>query len=182
MPNQFETATLGAGCFWCLQEIFQQLRGVEAAVSGYSGGRSENPTYEQVCSGKTGHVEVVQVTFHPEEISYRDILEVFWEIHDPTTLHRQGNDVGEQYRSVVFYHSEVQRAVAEEMLRELKISGKWKDSIVTALEAFRSFYPAEEYHQDYFRKNPDNAYCRFVVSPKLAKFRKHFLNKVRTQG
>jgi peptide-methionine (S)-S-oxide reductase len=181
MSNPTETATLGAGCFWCIQEIFQQLHGVEEAVSGYAGGHLENPSYEQVCGGNTGHVEVVQIKFNPAEISYKDILGVFWDVHDPTTLNRQGNDVGEQYRSVVFYHSDAQHAAAEEVLKEVKASGKWKNPIVTALEAYRGFFPAEEYHQEYFRKNPENAYCRLVVSPKVAKFRKHFEEKLRAE-
>jgi peptide-methionine (S)-S-oxide reductase len=179
MADIIETATLGAGCFWCVQELFGQLKGVSDAVSGYAGGKLDRPTYEQVCSGTSGHAEAVQIMFRPAEITYRDVLDVFWDIHDPTTLNRQGNDVGEQYRSVIFYHSSDQRALAEKALKELSDSNRWPAPIVTAIEPYRNFFAAESYHQDFFRKNPDHAYCRLVVSPKVAKFRKHYADQLR---
>ena len=169
-----ERATLGGGCFWCLEAVYQQMAGVTAVVSGYMGGHVVNPTYQQVCSGKTGHIEVVQVTFDPETASYRDILEVFFAIHDATSLDRQGNDAGPQYRSAIFYHDERQRAVAEELIREL--SGG--PPIVTELRPAEAFYPAEEYHQDYFRNNSSQPYCAFVVAPKVRKFRQKFAAKI----
>jgi peptide-methionine (S)-S-oxide reductase len=174
-----EIATLASGCFWCGQAIYKELKGVEKAVSGYSGGRIEHPSYELVCAGRTGHAEAVQITFRPEEIAFADLLVVFWEIHDPTTLNRQGNDVGEQYRSAIFFHSEAQHRTAEQSLRELDASRKWPSPIVTALEPFRNFFPAEEYHQDFFLKNPDHGYCRLIISPKVAKFRNHFEDKLK---
>jgi peptide-methionine (S)-S-oxide reductase len=179
MPDLIEIATIGAGCFWCVQEIFGKLKGVEEAVAGYAGGRLDKPTYEQVCSGKSGHVEAVQIMFRPVAITYRDVLDVFWDIHDPTTLNRQGNDEGEQYRSVVFYHSSAQRATAELALKELTDSGRWSKPVVTAIEPFRNFFGAEEYHQYFFRKNPDHAYCRLIISPKMEKFREHYAGKLR---
>jgi peptide-methionine (S)-S-oxide reductase len=166
-----ELATLGGGCFWCLEAAFEQLRGVEGVVSGYAGGSVPNPTYEQVCSGRTGHAEVVQVRFDPAMLSYRDVLDVFFTIHDPTTPNRQGADVGTQYRSIVLAHSPEQERVAREAIADLQ--GKVYDQpIVTQVEAFQDFWPAEEYHQGYFRRNPGQPYCRVVVAPKVAKFRK----------
>ncbi len=167
-----ETATLGGGCFWCLEAVYNDLEGVLSVESGYSGGTRPNPTYREVCSGTTGHVEVVRVTFDPEVISFRDILEIFFSIHDPTTLNRQGNDAGTQYRSVIFYHSEEQHAEAERVLAEL--AGHYDEPIVTALEPAEDFYKAEDYHQGYFENNPNQPYCQFVVAPKVSKFRSKF--------
>ena len=174
-----ETATLAGGCFWCLEAVYDQLRGVEDVVSGYSGGRRPNPSYEQVCSGATGHAEVVQVTFDPQVVSFRDILGVFFAIHDPTTLNRQGADAGTQYRSAVFYHSPEQKAVAEEMIAEVNASGIWPKPVVTQVAPFEAFYPAEGYHQEYFARNPNQGYCQVVVAPKVAKFRKQFLDRLK---
>ncbi|HET6566910.1 MAG TPA: peptide-methionine (S)-S-oxide reductase MsrA [Rhodothermales bacterium] len=166
-----EVATFGGGCFWCLEPVFDDVRGVEDVVSGYSGGRRPNPTYEQVCSGATGHAEVVQVTFDPAVISYRDLLAVFFAIHDPTTLNRQGADVGTQYRSVIFYHSPEQKETADALIDEVNREEIWKDPIVTQVLPFEVFYSAEGYHQEYFERNPNQPYCQVVISPKVAKFR-----------
>jgi peptide-methionine (S)-S-oxide reductase len=174
-----ETATLGGGCFWCLEAVFEGLRGVERVVSGYAGGDVADPSYEQVCTGTTGHAEVVQVTFDPSVVSFRDLLEVFFGIHDPTTLNRQGMDVGTQYRSVIFYHSPEQRQVAEQAIAEVSAAGVWDRQIVTQVVPFSQFYPAEAYHQGYFRNNPGQGYCQAVVAPKVAKFRKHFAAKLK---
>jgi peptide-methionine (S)-S-oxide reductase len=174
-----ETAVLGGGCFWCLEAVYQEMHGVTGVRSGYMGGESSNPTYEQVCSGRTGHVEVAEVTFDPSVTSYREILEVFFSIHDPTTLNRQGNDVGTQYRSVIFYRSDEQLRTAREVIAELSTSGAWQDPVVTALEPAADFYPAEDYHQNYFRQHPNQGYCMFVVAPKVSKFRRTFAAKVR---
>jgi len=167
-----EVATLGGGCFWCLEAVFDELHGVEDVVSGYAGGTVSNPTYEQVSLGTTGHAEVVQVTFDPEVITYREILEIFFDIHDPTTLNRQGADVGPQYRSVILYHDARQKETAEALIAELGASGTWSRPIVTAVEPLEAFYEAEAYHQEYFTRNPRQPYCRAVISPKVAKFRK----------
>jgi peptide-methionine (S)-S-oxide reductase len=169
-----EIATLGGGCFWCLEAVYLETRGVISAVSGYMGGRDANPTYKEVCGGRTGHVEVVQVTFDPSVISFTDILDIFFAIHDPTTLNRQGNDAGTQYRSVIFYHSPEQKAAAEAKIAELTREKVFSDPIVTAVEAAPEFYPAEDYHQEYFLNNPNQPYCAFVVAPKVQKFRKKF--------
>ena len=166
-----ETATLGGGCFWCVEAAYLGLKGVQSVVSGYAGGSIENPSYRQVCAGTTGHAEVVQVTFDPELIDFRTVLEVFFTIHDPTTPNRQGADVGTQYRSVIFYHSDAQRETAERLVAELAADGVWPDPIVTEIAPAPVFYPAEEYHQDYYRRNPDQGYCQAVISPKLAKLR-----------
>ena len=174
-----ETATLAGGCFWCLEAVFEGLRGVERVVSGYSGGRLADPSYQQVCTGTTGHAEVVQVTFDPSVLSYRDLLEVFFTIHDPTTLNRQGMDVGTQYRSAVFYHSPEQQRVAEQTIAELNAAGLWGRPIVTEVVPSGAFYPAEDYHQGYFRNNPSQGYCQAVVAPKVAKFRKHFAARLK---
>lgn len=174
-----EVATLGGGCFWCLEAVFKELRGVRSVRSGYSGGVAAHPTYEQVCTGATGHAEVVQVEFDRAQISYRGLLEVFFAIHDPTTLNRQGGDVGPQYRSVIFYHSDDQRTVARDLIAELEAQKVWADPIVTQIEPFQIFYPAEDYHVDYFSRNPDQPYCRLVVGPKVAKFRKQFRDKLK---
>ncbi len=175
----FSTATLGGGCFWCLEAVFEQLRGVERVESGYAGGAIPRPTYQQVCTGTTDHAEVVQITFDPKIIGYRDILEIFFAIHDPTTLNRQGADRGSQYRSVIFYHDDQQRQIARQLIAELKAAGTWKDPIVTQVVPFQAFYRAEDYHQSYYRTNPGQPYCLAVVGPKVAKFRKQFANRLR---
>ncbi|HJU75246.1 MAG TPA: peptide-methionine (S)-S-oxide reductase MsrA [Gemmatimonadaceae bacterium] len=172
-------ATLGGGCFWCLEAVYQQLEGVTQVVSGYAGGHVANPTYEQVCGKKTGHAEVVQVTFDPGVVSYRDILEVFFSIHDPTTANRQGNDVGPQYRSVIFYHDDEQRRTAEEILVELTAEHAFEDPIVTEIKPLDRFYAAEEYHQNYYAQNAAQPYCAYVISPKIAKFRSKFAERLR---
>ncbi len=178
-PASLDTITLGAGCFWCVEAIFDQLKGVYGAVSGYSGGHVKNPSYKEVCTGNTGHAEVVQVTYNPEEISLSEILEVYWKTHDPTTLNRQGADVGTQYRSVIFYHNESQKQVAEEIKNDLAAAGIWDDPIVTSIEPFTNFYTAEDYHQEYYANNSSQQYCRLVITPKLDKFKKVFADKVR---
>ena len=175
-----EIATLGGGCFWCLEAVYRETEGVEKVDSGYMGGHTPNPTYKDVCSGATGHVEVVQLTFDPNVISYRDILEIFFAIHDPTTLNRQGNDVGTQYRSVIFYHSPEQKATAEDTVRELAAEKVFEDPLVTAIEPAQKFYPAEAYHQEYFENHPYQPYCAFVVAPKVQKFRKKFAGRVKS--
>jgi peptide-methionine (S)-S-oxide reductase len=174
-----EVATLGGGCFWCLEAVFEQLRGVEKVVSGYSGGTVVNPSYQQVSLGTTGHAEVVQITFDPQIIAFKEILEVFFTIHDPTTLNRQGADVGPQYRSAIFYHSDEQKAVAEQVMQELDTAGIWDAPIVTEIAAFAIFYEAEDYHQEYYRRNPGQAYCQVVIAPKVAKFRRRYLDKLK---
>jgi peptide-methionine (S)-S-oxide reductase len=178
-PSEREVVTLGGGCFWCLQPIFQDLRGVEKVEVGYSGGHLKNPTYEDVCTDSTGHAEVVQVTFDPKVISTEDLLKVFLAVHDPTTPNRQGHDVGTQYRSAIFYHTPAQKAAAERVIRELGAAGLWDDPVVTELAPLTGFYRGEEYHQDYFAKNPWAGYCRAVVAPKVAKFRKEFAAKLK---
>src|SRR5580658_2267844 len=177
-----EIITLGGGCFWCLEAVYRETEGVESAVSGYMGGASANPTYKQVCSGTTGHVEVVQITFDPDVISSRDLLEIFFVIHDPTTLNSQGNDHGTQYRSVIFYHSQGQKATAEALIAELTRENPYGRPIVTALEAASAFYLAEDYHQDYFADNPYQPYCSYVVAPKVQKFRAKFAARRKVQG
>lgn len=172
-------ATFGNGCFWCTEAVFQKLKGVSKVKSGYSGGETENPTYEEVCSGSTGHAEVLQITFDDEQITFGELLEVFWNTHDPTTLNRQGNDVGTQYRSVVFYHNDEQRAQTEAYKAQLDQSGTWKDPIVTEIVPFDKFYEAENYHDDYFNKNGSQPYCAFVVRPKVEKFVKQFGDKLK---
>lgn len=180
MENQnLETATLGAGCFWCVEPIFDDLRGVEDVVSGYSGGHAENPTYQQVCSETTGHAEVIQVKFNPEEISFKEILQIFFSVHDPTTLNRQGNDVGTSYRSAIFYHSDEQKRVADEVIKEVTEEGIYDNPIVTQVAPFDKFYVAENYHQEYFANNPNQPYCAAVVAPKVAKFRKKFVDRLK---
>ena len=174
-----EIATLGSGCFWCTEAVYDSLNGVLSVESGYMGGRRENPTYEQVCSGATGHVEVVNIEFDPAVISFRDILDVFFAVHDPTTLNRQGNDIGEQYRSVVFYHSDEQRRAAEDKILALEQAKEFPRPIVTAVEPAKPFYRAEAYHQEYFANNPNQPYCSAVVGPKVAKFRKKFAGRLK---
>ncbi len=178
MPRR-EIATLAGGCFWCLEAVYLELRGVLGVQSGYAGGHVPHPSYELVCTGTTGHAEVVQVTFDPDEISYRELLDVFFTIHDPTTLNRQGNDVGTQYRSAVFYHSPEQQATVEQAIAELAAENVWDDPIVTEVVPFTELYPAEEYHRDYFRLHPDQAYCRAVIAPKVGKARKAFFERLK---
>ena len=182
MTVEREVATLAGGCFWCVETVLNDLQGVESAISGYSGGALPNPSYKQVCAGTTGHAEVVQVTFDPRVVSFKQILEVFFTIHDPTTLNRQGNDMGTQYRSGIFYHSPEQKATAEELIRELAAARLWGNPIVTEVTLFKAFYPAEDYHQRYFEHNPDQPYCRVVVAPKVAKFRKQYLSRLKKVG
>lgn len=174
-----DVVTLGGGCFWCIEAFFDALEGVEDAESGYSGGRVENPSYQQVCTGTTGHAEVVQVTFDPRIISFREILEVFFTMHDPTTLNRQGADTGTQYRSVIFYRSPEQKAVAEEVVREIENAQVWEMPIVTEIVPFKAFYKAEDYHQEYYKLNPGQGYCRVVIDPKMEKLREHFRKKLK---
>jgi peptide-methionine (S)-S-oxide reductase len=175
-----EKATLGGGCFWCLEAVFEQLKGVTKVESGYAGGQTPNPSYRDVCSGATGHAEVVQVTFDPAIVSYSDVLDVFFGTHDPTTLNRQGHDVGTQYRSVIFYHNPAQKRAAEEKIAQLTAAGLFGRPIVTQVAPLDRFHPAEDYHQGYFRANPAQPYCQAVVWPKLAKFRKEFSAKLKT--
>jgi peptide-methionine (S)-S-oxide reductase len=175
MPDQnTERATFGSGCFWCTEAVFQQLRGVQSVQSGYSGGHSANPTYEQVCSGRTGHAEVIQITFDPKLISFDELLNVFWKTHDPTTPNRQGHDVGTQYRSAIFYHNDDQQRIAEAYKEQLNASGTFGAPIVTEITPFRNIYPAEQYHQNYFNQNPEQSYCAAVIRPKVEKFKKEF--------
>jgi len=174
-----EVATLAGGCFWCSEAVFTQVRGVETVEPGYAGGKIENPTYEQVSTGRTGYAETVQITFDPAIISYREILEIFFSIHDPTTLNRQGPDVGTQYRSVIFYHDDKQKATAEQLIKELTEQGIFDAPIVTQLEPFKAFYLAESYHKNYFKRHPEQAYCSLIIAPKLAKLREHYLSKLK---
>ncbi len=173
------SATLAGGCFWCIESAFNQVQGIESAVSGYAGGDTESPTYEQICSGNTGHAEVVRLTYNPEHISYREILEIFFALHDPTQLNRQGNDVGTQYRSAVFYHDEAQKAAAEAIIQEMTDDKVWPAPVVTEVVPLTNYYEAEAYHQSYFKNNPQNQYCAMVVAPKLAKFKKTFAERLR---
>lgn len=177
-----ETATLAGGCFWCLEAVFQEVRGVESVQPGYAGGHVPNPTYEQVCTGTTGHAEAVQIRFDPETIPYRELLEIFFTIHDPTTLNRQGPDVGPQYRSGIFYHTPEQERTARQVIAELEASGVWKDPIVTQVVPLEIFYPAEEYHKDYYRRNPEQAYCKIIVAPKVAKLRSLYSSKLKNRA
>ncbi len=181
MNNNLQTATLAGGCFWCLEAVFDELKGVASVESGYSGGHVENPTYRAVCSGSTGHAEATQIRFDPEVISYRDLLKVFFSIHDPTTLNRQGADVGTQYRSAIFYHDEGQKQAAEEVIRELSAEKLWDQPIVTELSKFDKFYKAEDYHQEYFANNPYQPYCMAIIAPKVTKFRKKFVERLKKQ-
>lgn len=177
--SKTETATLAGGCFWCLEALYKDLRGVESVMPGYSGGHTPHPTYQEVCSDATGHAECLQIEFDPEELSYRDLLEVFFALHDPTTPNRQGHDVGSQYRSVIFFHSDEQRDVAEDVLASLVPAPSWEGTaVVTEVAPFETFYPAETYHRDYFAKNPQQGYCRVVIAPKVAKFRKRFPGRI----
>jgi peptide-methionine (S)-S-oxide reductase len=177
--SQKEDATLGGGCFWCLEAVYDEVRGVAAVVSGYAGGSVANPSYREVTSGRTGHAEVVRITFNPQEVSFKELLEVFFTIHDPTTLNRQGADVGTQYRSVIFTHSPEQKAVAEQVIAEMEAAGLWPDPIVTEIAPLTDFYEAEDYHQEYYAQNPEQGYCQVVIAPKVAKFRRQFLNRLK---
>lgn len=177
--RQIEVATLGGGCFWCMEAVFSELRGVEKVESGYSGGAPADPTYEQVSTGKTGHAEVVQVNFNPKVISFKEILKIFFTMHDPTTLNRQGADVGTQYRSVIFYHNDEQKATAEQVIKEITEAKIWNAPIVTQVEPFKAFYKAEDYHKDYFKEHPEQPYCKLVIAPKIAKLREHYHKKLK---
>jgi peptide-methionine (S)-S-oxide reductase len=178
--NNLETATLAAGCFWCVEAVFDDLKGVEDVVSGYSGGHTENPSYRQVCDGNTGHAEVAEIKFDPSAISFKDILRVFFSVHDPTTLNRQGHDIGTQYRSAIFYHNDEQKRDAEEVIKEITDEGVFDDPIVTEVVPFEKFWPAEDYHQEYFANNPNQPYCQAVVSPKVRKFRQKFADRLKS--
>lgn len=177
--KNLEKATFGMGCFWCSEAVFERVKGVETVVSGYAGGKTSNPTYEEVCSGSTGFAESIQITYDPAVITYDELLEIFWKTHDPTTLNRQGNDIGTQYRSVIFYHNEKQKKLAEEYKEKLDKSGAWDDPIVTEIVPFTNFYSAEDYHQDYYANNPHQGYCAYVISPKVEKFEKVFKDKLK---
>lgn len=177
--NGLDTATFGAGCFWCVEAVFQQLKGVEKVTSGYSGGTAKNPSYEQVCSGMTGAAEVCQIVYDPKVVSFKDLLEVFWQTHDPTTINRQGNDVGTQYRSAVFYHNDEQKQLAEKYKAELDKSGAFAKPLVTSLEKYETFWAAEDYHQNYYKQNSDAPYCSFMIKPKLDKFKTVFKDKLK---
>lgn len=179
LPSLTQTATLGGGCFWCIEAVFKQIKGVTKITSGYAGGSTKDPSYEEVCTGSTGHAEVIQITFDPTVIKYSEILELFFAMHDPTTLNRQGNDVGSQYRSIILYHSDEQKTVAENYLNQLTQEQIFDNPIVTEIEPFTEFYRAEEYHQNYFEKNPDQAYCQLVITPKLQKLRQNFQKKLK---
>jgi len=181
MNNILAIATLGGGCFWCLEAVYKELKGVQSVESGYAGGHVQNPTYKQVCTGNTGHAEVVQIHYNPEQISYKDLLNVFFSIHDPTTLNRQGADIGTQYRSVIFYHNETQREIAESSIKELEQKDLWANPIVTEIKPFQKFFRAEEYHQDYYINNSNQPYCQVVIAPKITKFRKKFLDQLKQQ-
>lgn len=177
--QNLEKATLGAGCFWCVEAVFQNLKGVESVVSGYTGGKVKNPTYKEVCSGLTGHAEVAQITFDPDQVSFEEVLEVFWKTHDPTTLNRQGNDVGTQYRSAIYYHDERQKEVAEQYKQQLDASGSFPGPIVTEISPLGDYYDAEDNHQNYYNTNPNQPYCMFVVRPKVEKFKQLFGDKMK---
>ena len=179
MADSLEMTTLGGGCFWCVEAVYQELQGVQSVVSGYAGGAVENPTYYQVCNGTTGHAEVVQITFDPKIIMFEDILYVFWRTHDPTTLNRQGYDVGTQYRSIILYHSEQQRTIAEKSKRDTDASGLWPNPIVTEISPFTTIYKAEDYHQNFYRDNPYQPYCRAIIDPKMTKLRKELGAKLK---
>lgn len=177
--HSYQTATLGMGCFWCTEAIFQELKGVISVVPGYAGGHVQNPTYEQVCAGNTGHTEVAQITYDPTKISFQEILEVFFKVHDPTTLNRQGNDVGYQYRSVIFYHNQEQKQLAEHFKQKLNDEKIFESPVVTAIEPYTNFYPAEDYHKNYFKLNSNKPYCEMVIKPKVEKFEKIFKEKLK---
>lgn len=174
-----EVAVFGAGCFWCVEAVFQELKGVKSVMPGYCGGQTQNPTYEEVCRGNTGHAEVARIVFDPKVVSFDELLEVFWQTHDPTTMNRQGNDVGTQYRSAIFYHGEEQKQKAELYKKKLNESGAWDKPIITEISPATTFYPAEEYHRNYYINNPNQGYCRYVIGPKMDKFRKVFKDKLK---
>lgn len=180
--GSLEVATLAGGCFWCVEPVFEELEGVHDVVVGYAGGATDRPTYSEVSGGRTGHAEAVQITFDPGRIGYRDLLEVFFTVHDPTTYHRQGADIGPQYRSAIFYHSPEQKAAAEQAIGALTAEAVWPDPIVTELMPYRGFFPAEDYHQEYYRKNPDKGYCQVVIAPKLLKFRRHHAARLKSRA
>lgn len=175
-----EGATLAGGCFWCIEAVFKEVKGVQRVISGYTGGKKENPTYEQVCNDNTGHAEAVDITFFPDVISYREILEIFFTIHDPTTMNRQGNDAGTQYRSAIFYHNEGQKTIAGQVIKEINDAHIWDAPVITELKPYRKFFSAEEYHRDYFERNPMQSYCQVIIAPKVAKFRKKWESKLKS--
>jgi len=177
--NRQEVATLAGGCFWCLEAVFKEVKGVQRVLSGFTGGEKVNPTYEEVCSDETGHAEAIDITFFADIISYHEILEIFFSVHDPTTLNRQGNDIGTQYRSAIFYHNEPQKFIAEQIIKELKEAHIWDRPIVTEIKPYTEFYSAEEYHRDYFERNPNKAYCQMVIAPKVSKFHKKWEDKLK---
>jgi len=177
--SSLQTATLAGGCFWCLEAVYDELKGVHEVISGYAGGHVEHPSYPTVCSGTTGHTEAIQMTFDPQQVSYRELLEVFFTIHDPTTLNRQGADVGTQYRSAIFYHDTTQKATAEQVIQEIEAAGIWDDPIVTELAPYQGFFPAEDYHQEYYQRNQGQPYCQVVIAPKVSKFRKQYFNRLK---
>lgn len=177
--NNLEKATLGGGCFWCLEAIYDQLEGVIDVISGYSGGKTAHPSYHEICTGLTGHAEVIQITYDPSIVSYKDLLDIFFDIHDPTTLNRQGNDVGTQYRSVIFYHNDVQKNIANQLIKDIEARKLWSNPVVTEISEFTDFYPAEEYHQEYYQHNTYQPYCQVVIAPKLEKFRKLYKNRIK---
>jgi peptide-methionine (S)-S-oxide reductase len=178
-PRQLEIATFGGGCFWCLEAIYNELKGIIKVESGYAGGTVPNPTYEQVCTGTTGHAEVIQITYDPNLITFKEILNIFFTMHDPTTLNRQGNDVGTQYRSIILYHNQNQKQIAEQVIKENTQARIWNNSIVTQLEPYQTFYKAEDYHQEYYKKNPEQTYCKIIIDPKISKLRKQYLEKLK---
>jgi peptide-methionine (S)-S-oxide reductase len=175
-----EVATLAGGCFWCIEAVFKEVKGVQRVISGYTGGKKENPTYEQICNDNTGHAEAVDITFFPDVISYREILEIFFTIHDPTTMNRQGNDAGTQYRSAIFYHNEGQKTIAGQVIKEINDAHIWDAPVITELKPYRKFFSAEEYHRDYFERNPMQSYCQVIIAPKVAKFRKKWESKLKS--
>jgi peptide-methionine (S)-S-oxide reductase len=178
-PRQLEIATFGGGCFWCLEAIYNELKGIIKVESGYAGGTVPNPTYEQVCTGTTGHAEVIQITYDSNLITFKEILNIFFTMHDPTTLNRQGNDVGTQYRSIILYHNQNQKQIAEQVIKENTQARIWNNSIVTQLEPYQTFYKAEDYHQEYYKKNPEQTYCKIIIDPKISKLRKQYLEKLK---
>jgi peptide-methionine (S)-S-oxide reductase len=174
-----EVATLAGGCFWCLEAVFKEVKGIQRVLSGYTGGKKDNPTYEEVCSDKTGHAEAIDITFFPDVISYREILEIFFTVHDPTTLNRQGHDIGSQYRSAIFYHNEAQKLIAEEVIKEIDDAHIWHSPIVTELKPYTKFHNAEEYHRDYFERHPQQSYCQVIIAPKVLMFRQKWAGKLK---
>lgn len=180
-PNQLEVATLGGGCFWCLETFYNELKGIIKVESGYSGGTVPNPTYKQVCSGTTDHAEVIQITYNPNIITFKEILQIFFTIHDPTTMNRQGNDVGTQYRSIILYHNQNQKQTTEQVINEITQARIWNAPIVTQIIPYNIFYKAEEYHQEYYKKNPEQSYCRVIIAPKIAKLRKQYFEKIKKE-